>query len=53
MSNLHKIKPYEVSQRNKKRHPKLVTWKSVDVQQLLDAKTRIYFLFLSLVTISK
>lgn len=51
MSNLHKIRPYEVAQANKKRHSKLVTWKSVDVQQLLNAKTRICFLFLSLVTV--
>lgn len=53
MSNLHKIKPYEVSQTNKKRHSKLVTWKSVDVQQLLDAEPCTCFLFLSLVTVSE
>lgn len=53
MSNLHKIKPYEVSQTNKKRHSKFVTWKSVDVQQLLDAKTCVCFLFLRLVTVSE
>lgn len=32
MSNLNKIKPYEASQTNKKRHSKVVTQESVDVQ---------------------